>query len=67
MANRNRVHPDEREVFLILRRAFGLPADRIASVADDELLAGLGARLHRQHHRPGVRVVTGADVRDVED
>ena len=43
------------------------PAERVRPVAGDEALAELGARLHREQHRPVVGVVAAADVRNVED
>jgi hypothetical protein len=55
--------PDEGEEVLLLRGAFDRAADRVGAIADDEALAGFRARLHREHHRPDVRVVPGADIR----
>ena len=66
MPDRDRVQTHEREECRILRRAFDLSAERVRPVADDEPLPELGACLHREQHRPVVRVVPAADVRDVE-
>ena len=68
MPKGNGVQADERAVGFAQHRALApRPADGIGAVQDHEPHARLGARLHRQRHRPNEGVDAHAHVLEVEE